>query len=640
MSRAEALSTDAFPEERRPEEGPVPVQLSVIVPTFRRPERIERLVRRLGQQTLDPSRFELVVVDDGTDPPITIEVPTRFRFELLRQANAGPGAARNRAIERCRAGLCLILNDDAVPARDLLEKHLAVQAENEREGREKLAVLGAFHFDAQSRQSAFTQLLDRTDLLFDFSPLKHGGVYGWPFFWTCNISLPTKVLREAGGFDAERFHDIVEDVELGYRLEKLGWRVLYRQDLCAEHDHVLVPAGFFERTRRLGRNLARMYAKHGDARVLRLPAGTPIGRGVLRQHLSTFETLHPQMCKVEAMLARLEATSSGQELPHRLVAELATLVERVNAAPFARGVIEELLGFDPKVVIENGPPAGELTSVIVLSYDALATTRRCLEALRATRDEQHPIEILFVDNGSTDGSREFLVAQSDVLLVANGANLGAPRARNQAIQLARGQWLVFLDNDAIVTPGWLAGLLYHGAIDPLAGCIGPTSDRAAHGQAIEYAGTSDPSELADFAGQIALLKPRQFKFASLLSSFCLLVRRSVIEAIGGFDERFSPWGFEDDDFTLRAALASGHNRIALDVFVRHEAYAGAKLEEHARLLARNWRRFAKKWRLPESAAHGDYAGLAPGLERTWTSGDLHVRLADQDKVPEEALVPS
>jgi GT2 family glycosyltransferase len=601
----------------------------VIVPTFGRPARIRNLLLHLAEQTLDPASFEVIVADDGTDPPIAVDDPLPYRFELVRQANAGPGAARNLALARCRADLTLILNDDVVPARDLCEKHVALHAELKRAGREKLACLGTFHFTREARESAFTQLLDRSDLLFDFSPLVDGNVYGWAFFWTCNISLPTAALREVGGFDARTFYDIVEDCELGYRLEQRGWRVLYRADLVAHHDHVLEPQGFFGRTRRLGRGLARMFKKHGDPTILRQKSGTEIDGAVLRQCLSTYELLAPKVESVEAMLALVEASERGKELAPELVAKLAAAVARVNAAPFCRGVLEEMLGHDPERVRTAGPPAGELTSVIVLSHGAQGVTRRCLAALRSAQDERHPMEILVVDNGSQDGSREFLTAQPDVQLIANDRNAGAPHARNQAIAKARGSWIVFLDNDAIVTPGWLARLLYHAAIDPLAACIGPTSDRAAHGQAIAYAGSSEAGELARFADAIAREKHRQFKFASLLSSFCLLVRRSVVDAIGGFDERFTPWGFEDDDYTLRAALLGFHNRIALDVFVRHEGYAGPKLDAHERLLDRNWGRFRAKWKLPAGAARGDYAGLAPRLGEQHAPSALHLPLQGQ-----------
>lgn len=601
-----------------------PVRLSVLVPTRGRPERVASLQRDLARQTLAPGAFELIVVDDGSPVPLELE-SSAYATRLLRQAHSGPAAARNRALEHARGALCLILNDDAVLAEDLLEKHVAVHAQFAASGREKLAVLGAFRFTASACQSPFTQLCDRSDLLFEFSPLVHERTYGWGHFWTCNLSLPTEALRDAGGFDAQTFREaVVEDCELGYRLHQCGWRVVYRADLVAHHEHAIDSAGYFERTRRLGRNLAKMYRKHGDATVLRLAAGTTVGEPQFRRWLGTYEALRPQLAKCAAMLARLETEQAGVVLPQSTLAPLAALVARVSAVPFCRGVLEELTAHDPEAALVEGPRSQGPVSIVVPSFDALASTQRCLEALRACADPRHAQEIWFVDNGSRDGSREYLAAQPDVQLLANDTNVGAPRARNQALAQARGDWLVFMDNDVVVTQGWLARLIHHAEIDPWAACIGPVTDRAAHGQAIEYSGGDDPTALARFAAERAHAFAHQARCASLLSSFLVLVRRSAIDAIGGFDERFSPWGFDDDDFTLRAALALGHNRVALDVFVRHASYAGPKLERHTRLLAENWRRFRAKWGLPHDAPHGDYTGLAKILDTRHERDDLYV----------------
>ena len=590
-------------------------ELSVIVPTFGRPQRIEALLERLARQTLAPSRFEAVVVDDGSPEPVRPAGARPYELVLLRQENAGPGAARNLALERARAPLVLILNDDAVPADDLLERHLAVHAGNERGPRARIAVLGTFRFAPQAvAASPFVELLDRTDLLFDFSRLVDGALHGWPFFWTCNVSLPAAALREAGGFDAARFRDIVEDVELGYRLERLGYRVLHRADLVAHHDHVWGREAYFERAFRLGRNLARMHAKHGDATVLRLAPGTPVDARALRPMQACCETLWPQLAKVEALLARVEGEHRGRPLPDELLRRLEALVARVAAVPFHRGVLAETTGTDPGEALARGAPKGVLTSVVVVSHDALDRTRRCVEALRRAADPDHPTELLVVDNGSSDGSREWLAEQPDVLLIANDGNEGAPRARNRALERARGELVAFLDNDAYVAPGWLARLAWHLAVDPLAACVGPLSDRSAHGQQIEYAGGSSPEDVAECDRARAASHAREARRASLLSSFCLLARTATVRAIGGFDERFSPWGFEDDDLSLRAALAVGHNRVALDVFVRHEAYRGPKAARHEQLLERNWARFREKWGLPAEARRGDYSGLSPLFE--------------------------
>ncbi len=608
------------PAEGEGPSSPAP-DLSVLVPSFQRPESVARLLERLRAQTLDPARFEVVIVDDGSETPLRASIGSaseRFALTLLRQERAGPTAARNLALERCRGRWCLFLDDDALPASELLEQHLALHAQRERAQLAPVAVLGSSHFSARAvAASAFVELLDRSDLLFEFSALRHGELHDGHAFSSCNLSVETQLVRAAGGFDALRFPDVLADVDLGLRLEARGVRVLHRSDLVAERDHVWERAEFFEHARERGVALARLYAKHGATRGLRLnpgeAAGGKLDGAFLRRLQATCESLHPALARIEAVLARVEDERRGKALAPELVRQLVGALERVRAFPESRGLLRELTGDDPLPILDHGPRTGRLTSVIVVSFDALASTRECIEALRRHSEAEHPIEILVVDNGSRDGSREWLAAQDDLVLVANTENAGAPRARNQALARARGEFVVFLDNDVVVTPRWLSRLLFHADVDPRAACIGPVCDRAAHGQQIEYG--VDDSELDAFAERRAREHARQFRHGSLLSSFCLLVRRELVDpgsGVGGFDERFSPWGFEDDDFTLRAALAGGHNRVALDVFVRHRAYGSTrKSVAHTQLLARNWQRFAEKWQLPQGAAHGDYRALEP-----------------------------
>ena len=118
-------------------------ELSVLVPTYARPDLVVGLLGCLDGQTLAARRFELVLVDDGSPEAVAVDAGAhRFAVTLLRQDNAGPAAARNLGLEHCRAPLTLMLNDDVVLADDLLEKHLEIHAENPG----KLAVLGSFLF--------------------------------------------------------------------------------------------------------------------------------------------------------------------------------------------------------------------------------------------------------------------------------------------------------------------------------------------------------------------------------------------------------------------------------------------------------------------------------------------------------------
>lgn len=607
------------------------LEISVVVPTYGRSEILRTLLSALDQQTLSTDRFEVVVVDDGTVPPIEIDVAAHaYSITLLRQANAGPGAARNLAFEHVRAPLVLILNDDAVPARDLLAGHVAAHAS----APPKTAILGSFPFTANSMRSPFVRLLSQTTLLFDYVRMKDRGTYGWQNFWTCNLSLPLQALRDVDGFDVTFREAICEDVELGYRLGQRGWRVHYRADLVCEHEHVVTPRKYFERALRLGVNSAKMYAKHGDAELFPVKTSDGPTANWRASAQATIEAYHGVQQK---FVAKLEAVESSQGLREHTPAEVKSLAEmthKLAMVPYHRGWLLELEGREPGNVLQNGPSTGRLVSILVVSYNALAKTRACLEALRRNADERHPTEIVVVDNGSTDGSAEWLAEQSDITFVRNADNAGAPRARNQAIARARGEFLVFLDNDVITTRDWLHRLLFHAEVDGSSGCIGPVTDRAGHGQEIAYVGTPSVADIESFAAERAQAHDRKYRFQTLMTSFCWLVRRAVVDEIGGFDERFSPWGFEDDDFSMRAALAGFRNRVALDVFVRHEHYGSAKKSEaHSKLLARNWSRFAEKWCGNGDVAYGDYTGIQPAMRRAFERSEYYAPFASEPAAP-------
>lgn len=414
-------------------------------------------------------------------------------------------------------------------------------------------------------------------------------------------------------------------------------------------------ATWLERAAERGVERARLLREHGDVARLCLPSlsdesGSRVDAQFLRRLQAACESLHPAQQKLAAVLARVERDASA--LAPELVRQLAGALGRVEELANQRGILRELTGHDPLPILERGPRTGRLTSVIVVSKDALAATRECIEALRRQRESEHPIEILVVDNGSRDGSREWLAAQPDLVVLANEANEGAPRARNQALAIAKGELVAFVDNDVVVTPRWLSRLLFHLDVDARSACVGPVCDRSAHGQRIAF--PHDDDALDRFAEERFATERRSCRLNTLLSSFCLVTRRSTIERIGGFDERFSPWGFEDDDFSLRALLAAlveppaghdapraAHNRVALDVFVRHRAYGNAqKSAAHQELLARNWRRFAEKWGLGTNAAHGDYAGLETLVSNAERGAGDERELAARLFVPIHSLASS
>jgi len=235
-----------------------------------------------------------------------------------------------------------------------------------------------------------------------------------------------------------------------------------------------------------------------------------------------------------------------------------------------------------------------LTSIVLVTYNQWRHTQACLESLRLLTDQ--PYEIIVVDNGSTDGTVECLQQSADVQLICHKENRGFPAAANQGVLVSRGQQVLLLNNDTIVTTGWLERLLAALHRQPDIGLVGPVTNHISGEQqvAVTY---DDLAQLDGFAWDWGQRHHRQLQPTDRLVGFCLLIKKEVIDRIGLLDERFGIGNFEDDDFCRRARAAGYQCVIARDAFVHHvgsATFRGSGID-FGQLLRENQRKYAQKW---------------------------------------------
>jgi O-antigen biosynthesis protein len=124
-----------------------------------------------------------------------------------------------------------------------------------------------------------------------------------------------------------------------------------------------------------------------------------------------------------------------------------------------------------------------LTSIIIVTFNQLEYTRQCVESIRLMTDE--PYELIFVDNASTDGTVDYLKSLAGATVIENAENRGFPAAVNQGIIAATGRSILLLNNDTIVTTGWLRRLLVALDSDPKIGLAGPCSNLVGSEQQVD-----------------------------------------------------------------------------------------------------------------------------------------------------------
>jgi len=243
-----------------------------------------------------------------------------------------------------------------------------------------------------------------------------------------------------------------------------------------------------------------------------------------------------------------------------------------------------------------------LVTIIILTWNKLKFTKYCLYYLY--RYTKYPNwDLIVIDNGSTDKTqpflKEFQETHDNCQIILNSRNLGFARGNNQGIKKAKGQYLVILNNDVFVTPDWLTELVNCSNSNPNVGIVGtkllyPDTRKIQHAGVV-FGPNGKPFHI--YRNQKSTdNRVNNPKLYNAVTAACMLVKRSVITELGGFDERYKIGSYEDVDFCLRARLKKYKILYCPKSEMFHYEYGSSRqIERFNEIAKKNFNIFVKKW---------------------------------------------
>ncbi|WP_223920853.1 glycosyltransferase [Geobacter sp. AOG2] len=530
-SAGEVMNSGSFVAKPEPA-----VLVSIIIPLFNQVALTRRCLEALSQTIGASISHEIILVDNAsTDATGEYLRSSGNSATIIRNSsNLGFARACNQGARAARGKYLLFLNNDTVPQPGWLEPLIRALEDDP-----SVAAAGSklLYPDGTIQHAGVVMVDNRAGN----DPLC--GEHIWrgrpgdlpeanqPYRYQALTAACLLVRRAA--FEAvqgfdENYWNGYEDVDLCFKLGRHGWQLVYQPQSVVIHHE----------------------SKSGPERFSRVAGNIEL------LHRTWLGRITPDM--VIRADGRVEQTGSA-------------------IGPYGAEVAR---------------PAPRVSIVIPL-YNQAQLTKACVEAVLATAGDPECYELILVDNGSWDWTREYVKSLGDsVTAITNSDNLGFARACNQGAQVARGEYLLFLNNDTIPRSGWLEALLAgvdaDGA-DIVGGKLLYPNGRVQHaGVAFNKNGIGYHIFKNFPADAPAVNKKRLMQ---CVTAACLLVSKRLFVELGGFDEHFHN-GFEDVDFCLRAGQ-SGRRVLYTPhaVVVHHEEQS----EGRKRFDAQNMQRYLERW---------------------------------------------
>ena len=242
-------------------------------------------------------------------------------------------------------------------------------------------------------------------------------------------------------------------------------------------------------------------------------------------------------------------------------------------------------------------------SILIVTYNCEEFIGPCLDSI--SRNTSWPnYEVIVIDNCSSDSGAEIVQryarANDRIRFDAQDTNRGFAAANNLAAQMATGDYLLLLNPDVLVPPGWLGRLVRHCEADRNTGAVAAVTNFSGNETKIGFS-YANSAGMEKFAVDLSFEKANQSTDISVAPLYCVLVPRTVWDQVGGLDPGYLVGMFEDDDFSHLVKKAGYRVIAAEDCFVHHfgnGSFAKLPHQDSLRIFEKNRQYFENKWNAP------------------------------------------
>ncbi|MGE5406732.1 MAG: glycosyltransferase [Methanosarcina sp.] len=534
------------------------VKISVIIPVFNKLEYTKKCLYTIYRNSGNEINYEVIIIDNASSDG-TAEFLEKYKIEhpnlivYKSETNLGFAKANNIGAKIAKGEYILCLNNDTEPKEGWLEPLVRII-----EGDKTVGAVGSKLLFPDGKIQHAGVVIINDNVLPDPLVARH-------IYWMSNANIKDvnilktyqaltaacllirkSVFDEVGGFDEEYWNGY-EDIDLCFKLREKGWKLVYQpQSVVIHYESQSGP----ERFSKVSKNIERLHKKwlgkiKPDFIIEKDGKASATTSNVIKEYL------HPEQ----------------------------NVLENVSNI---EGITETFV------------------SIIVLTYNGLKYNKEFINSVLKYTKAKY--EIIAVDNASTDGTVEYLEdlrnMRDNIKVVFNESNLGFPMAVNQALKAASGNYVLIANNDIVVTDGWLERMLEVAESDNTAGIVGPVSNAVSGLQIDKNAKYKNITEMHKYAKKVRKQNAGKTLAFPRVAFLCTLIKKEVIDTIGGLDERFTPGNFEDDDFCLRAQLSGYKTIIAQDVFIHHYGSKSFKADGEQKYFERlniNKEKFIDKW---------------------------------------------